>query len=188
METPGDLRSGWVVRSGDRTTTRVVVGAGADQRQVLVLVVVAVPEGQLLLAVGRVIDGVEVERQVARRRIEGGDELVEEDVAQPLEGRDGDGVLEAGQRWLARQLRVVRGAVGEELEDGVGAEGIVIVLVFVAREDAVHAGADHLQKRVLGEARVAGVVEGLGEGPGEPDALVELPDGEQTGVAGELAW
>ena len=35
--------------------------------------------------------------------------------------------------------------------------------------------------------RVAGVIEGVGEGPGEPDALVELADGEQSGVAGQLA-
>jgi hypothetical protein len=46
--------------------------------------------------VGRVIHGVQVEGQVSRRDIEGGDELVEEHVAEPLEGLDGDGILEAG--------------------------------------------------------------------------------------------
>jgi hypothetical protein len=74
----------------------VVVGAGDDQRQVLVLIVVAVPEGQLLVPVGRVIHGVEVERQVAGRGVEGGDELVNEDVTESLEGLDRNGVLEAG--------------------------------------------------------------------------------------------
>jgi hypothetical protein len=29
--------------------------------------------------------------------------------------------------------------------------------------------------------------EGVGKGPGEPDAPVELADGEQASVAGELA-
>src|SRR5262245_64004333 len=43
------------------------------------------------------------------------------------------------------------------------------------------------REAVLGQAGVAGVVEGVGEGPGEADALVELADGEQPGVAGELA-
>jgi hypothetical protein len=43
------------------------------------LVVVAVPEGQLLVPVGRVIHGIQVERQVARRGVKGGDELVEDD-------------------------------------------------------------------------------------------------------------
>jgi hypothetical protein len=40
---------------------------------------------------------------------------------------------------------------------------------------------------VLGQIRVAGVVQGVREGPGEPDALIELADGQQAGVAGELA-
>ena len=32
-----------------------------------------------------------------------------------------------------------------------------------------------------------GVGEGIGEGPGQADALVELADGEQPAVAGQLA-
>jgi hypothetical protein len=54
----------------------VVFGAGNDQREILVLVVVAVPKGQLLVAMRRVIDRVQVECQVAGRGVEGGDELV----------------------------------------------------------------------------------------------------------------
>jgi hypothetical protein len=91
-----------------------------------------------------------------------------------LEGRDADGILEAGQRRLAGQLGVLWGAVGEELEDGVGTEGIVVVLVLVAGEDAVDPAADHLPEGMLRKVGVAGVVSRVGEGPGEPDALVEL--------------
>jgi hypothetical protein len=39
---------------------------------------------------------------------------------------------------------------------------------------------------VLGQLAVAGVVESVGEGACKPDALVELPDGQQSGVAGQL--
>jgi hypothetical protein len=67
------------------------------------------------------------------------------------------------------------------------AKGVVVVLVLVAGQDAVDAGADHLQERVVGQVRVAGVIEGLSKGPGQADALVELADGEQSGVTGELA-
>jgi hypothetical protein len=95
--------------------------------------------------------------------------------------------------WLARSLssgerpaRSLKTGSGQELEDGVGAEGVVVVLVFVAGQDAVDAGPDHLQEGVVGEVGVAGVVEGVGEGPGETDALVELAEGEHSGVAGEL--
>ena len=62
----------------------------------------------------------------------------------------------------------------------------MVVLVRVAGEDAVDAGPDHLREGVLGEVGVAGVVQGVGEGPGEPDALVELADGQQPGVTGQL--
>jgi hypothetical protein len=154
--------------------------------QQLILVVIAVPERQLLVAVGRVIDRIEVERQVTRRGVEGGDELVNEDIAQPLEGLDADGVFEAGERRLAGQVVPVRGAVGDDLEDGAGAEGVVVVLVLVAGQDAVDAGADHRQEGVLGQLRVAGVVESVGESPREPDALIELADGQEPGVAGKL--
>jgi hypothetical protein len=89
---------------------------------------------------------------------------------------------------LAGQIIIVLRAVSEELEDGVMAEGVVVVLVRVAGEDAVDAGADHLPEGVLGEAGGAGVVEDFGEGPGQADALGELADREQPGVAGERAW
>jgi hypothetical protein len=144
-----------VARPQGRHHELVVVGAGDDQRRVPVPVVVAVPEGQLLVAVGQVIHGVQVEREVARRGPEGGDELVEEHVASAL--------------------------------DGVGAQGVVVVLVLVAGLEAMDPGADHLQEAGPGEVGVAGVVGRLGEGPREPEALVELEDGEQSGVAGQLA-
>src|SRR5262249_57710542 len=60
-------------------------------------------------------------------------------------------------------------------------------LVLVAGQDAVDAGPDRLHEGVLREARVAVAIEGLGKGPGHADALVELADGEQPGVARQLA-
>jgi hypothetical protein len=94
------------------------VGAGDNQRQVLVLVVAAGRKGQLLMTMGRVINGIEVEGQVSRRGVEGGDNLVEEHVTQPFERLDGDGILEVGpgvagelaRRWFDNE----RGA--EEFE------------------------------------------------------------------------
>ena len=40
---------------------------------------------------------------------------------------------------------------------------------------------------VLGKVRVGGVIECLGKSPRQSDALVELADGKQSGIAGELA-
>jgi hypothetical protein len=128
------------------------------------------------MTVGRVIHGIQVERQVTGRGVEGGDELVEEDVMQPQEGLDADGILEARQRGLAGQVVVLRGAVGDQLEDRVGVQGVVVIPVPLAGQDAVDAGADHLREPVLGKPGVARVVESVGESPREPDALIELTD------------
>ena len=64
----------------------------------------------------------------------------------------------------------------------------MVVLVRGAGEDTLAAAADHLPEPVRNEAGVARVVQGVGEGPGQADTLVERADGEQSGVAGELAW
>jgi hypothetical protein len=58
--------------------------------------------------------------------------------------------------------------------------------VLAAGEDANDAGVGPLGKAVLREAGGAEIVHGLGVGPPQPDAFVELADGEQSGVAGEL--
>jgi hypothetical protein len=133
-------------------------------------------------------DEVQVKGQVTRRRLEGRDDLVEEHVPQSLEGGDGDGVLAAQQGGLAGQVEVLRGAVGEELEDGVGAEGVVVLLVRVAGEDAVDAAAHHLQERVLREGRVAGSSSASAKVRVRPIRWSNWRTGEQPGVAGELAW
>jgi hypothetical protein len=59
--------------------------------------------------------------------------------------------------------------------------------VLAAGENAEHSGTDHFQDAVLREVGVTGRP-GSSKCLCEPDALVELVDGEQSGVAGQLAW
>jgi hypothetical protein len=40
---------------------------------------------------------------------------------------------------------------------------------------------------VLGKVRITGVIASIGKSPGQADALIELADGKQLGIAGELA-
>jgi hypothetical protein len=56
---------------------------------------------------------------------------------------------------LTGEVGVIGEAVGEELEDGVGPEGVVVVLVLVIGEDAVDPLADHAQERLPGECGIA---------------------------------
>ena len=95
-----DTRSIAKALAGQRFACHLPPSVGLSGSRVVVLAPVAVPGGQLL-AVGRGTHGVEAEGQVVRAPVEGGHEPVEADVAQPLEGLDGDGILEARQRRLA---------------------------------------------------------------------------------------
>ena len=90
-------------------------------------------------------------------------------VAQPPQVGDRDGVLEPREGRLAGEVGAVGEPVGDELEDGVGSEGVVVVLVLVIGEDAVDPLPDHAQERLPGERRVAAVVEGGGELFGESE-------------------
>jgi hypothetical protein len=82
--------------------------------------------------------------------------------------------------------RAAARSFGHQLEDGVGAESVGVILVLVVGQDAIDAGPDHLQERVLGKMRVAGVTECLGKRAGQADALIELADRQQSGISGEL--
>jgi hypothetical protein len=68
-----------------------------------------------------------------------------------------------------------------------GVRSVAGVPVLAASEDGNDTGAGPLGEAVLREAGGAGTVHGLGVGPPQPDAFVELPDGEQPGVSGQLA-
>jgi hypothetical protein len=57
------------------------------------------------------------------------------------------------------RIRGFQRATGHQLEDGVIAEGILVILVLEVGEDAVDAGADHVQESVVGLVGIAAVVE-----------------------------
>src|SRR5439155_16106938 len=133
-------------------------GAVKDQqRQVLVLPVVAVVARQRLPAVGRVVGGVHVEGDLGRRRDASAQEQVEQEVIEPLDPLQLRGaanqqdvrfaLLLAATRvgvWEARQgaptgqrLFAVGGDLGQDLEQGVLAQGIGVVAVGVAGQNLV---------------------------------------------------
>ena len=51
----------------------------------------------------------------------------------------------------------------------------------------IAAGTDHLQEYMLGAIWVTGVIERLGKSLDQADVRIELADGNQSSIAGELA-
>ena len=143
-------------------------------------------ERQLLLPVGGVVERIDVQRQSCRRPVERRDELIDQEILQPEEGSDIDGVLETRQRGLTGQLGIVHRAVAEKLEDRIAAQHVVIVLIGVAGQNSIDAHARHLQERVIDVAGGAAITECFGELPRQPDVIIELTKGQQPSIAGNL--
>ena len=120
--------------------------AGEDvERQEAVVVVVAVEEASLLMAVHRIVGGVDVEHDLLGRRREGGDiGLDQNPVDAPGPGPLGP-VLEAAQGRRAGQHPV---ALGRRLHGQVMAQGVMVVEVLVAQRDPEHPLAQHVHKPV----------------------------------------
>ena len=104
---------------------------------------------ELLFAMGRIIDGIDIEGEVLGRRCERSDELIDKSVTQAFQRGDGDGIFKAGQRGLAGQGFGIGRSVGDELEDRIVPQGVVIVLVFVSREDTENSRAHHFEEAVV---------------------------------------
>ncbi len=83
---------------------QVILGTGDDPHQVLILLVEAVVEGELLLAMRRIVEYIDVQRELRRRLIEGSHELLQEPRFQSQQIAGCDGVLQSRQRRLAGQV------------------------------------------------------------------------------------
>jgi hypothetical protein len=109
-------------------------------------------------------------------RVEELNEEIDQDIAQPPEIGDRDRVLEPREGRLAGEVGILGKPIGDELEDGIGPQGVVIVLVFVIGEDAIDPLSHHAQQGLLGEEGIASVVESGCDLLGELGPLVELAD------------
>jgi hypothetical protein len=111
-------------------------GLAHDHREVLMLVVKSVEEGELLLAVGRVVGRIGIDRDdighaTAVRSLEPLDAELDREVDRTEDRIGGHRVLEPRERRLARESLVVGEPVGDHLEDRVVTERVVVVAVLV---------------------------------------------------------
>jgi hypothetical protein len=126
-----------------------------QQRMVHVLPKVAVVGAPVLLAMGRIVGAIEVEHDPPRdsRPLA----LVQVDrsqrLGQPVAVPGRQRVLEAREGWLAGQVGVALGQPpAHQLQQRIVAQGVGVVLVFIAGGDLVDALAQQLQRRVTAAA------------------------------------
>ena len=151
-------------------------------------VVVAVKEAFLLIAVNRIVGGVEIERELLGRRLERGDELIDQDRCEPNERGTVDVVLETAQGGRRRQLgrAVDFGMIGTRLPERIESKAAVLVEIFVAGgkpEDALG------PKRALGmhdPLRATRIGEGRIDGVEQADPPIGLAEQKQSGIGADV--
>ena len=169
------------------------------QRQIAVAVIVAVEEAALLVAVQRIIGGVEIEDDPLGRR------LVRLEEQRDEQGLDGSPIMPdlmitrgAGWRMLEPVQRAFAGqrgaglAPGGELagkgrQDRIVPQLIVIDQVFVAERDAEHPLRHHGLDRVLDLGLGAPIGKAGSEPLQQPDGPIRRPEQQRTGVRGDPA-
>ena len=85
-----------------------------------------------------------------------------------------------GQRFLQR-------AAGNDLEDRVMPECIVIVLIFVISENPENARPCHFEKRMSGVPGIPRVLQSVRELPREPQRFIKFPYRKQPRIGRQLS-
>jgi hypothetical protein len=173
-------RCGRIARAQQRRDHLAALAIEDDHRMKHVLVVVAVEDGQLLLAVRRVVGAVDVEHDERRRRVERVDVRLLELSAQPVQLASGDGVFQARQGWLGRQRLVPSAA--RLLKHRIVAQPVSVVAVFVAERDLVDTLAKLLDPVVTPTTGIALVVDQPRERAGQADPVVEVSQEQRSAV------
>jgi hypothetical protein len=138
----------------------------------------AVEEGELLLAVGRILGGIEVDRDAASASPPALalslDHNVRDGFGHAKEALGVDGVLEPRERGLGgERIAVQRIAIEQELVNGIVREPSAVVGVGVAARQREEPLAHQLLDRVLDLARLAPIDEAGGKSGREAELLVD---------------
>ena len=179
---------GRLARAQDHRDRLAARGLVDMDRQEAAAVVVGMEQRQLLLAVNPVLGVVDVEHDPARH--------LREAVAEQLDHR-GHHALERG--WLGQVLqsahRRLRAQIGaalgqpadRHLERRVGAQGIAVVGVGVARGDHQRAKADHLGQPMAHPLRRPRILDAARQALGQAEPPLDLRQHQHPGIRGQPA-
>lgn len=152
------------------------------------LVVVGIPEAELLAAVhdvGRVVD---VERDLGGRRRKRGAELVDQGCRQPHRLPAARHVLQPAHGRLRAQLAAaLRAAADRQLQERVLPQPVEIVAVLVAAADRQRAGLDQLDERMLDPGWITAIGQAGGEPRADAGCALGLAQQQEAAVRGLVA-
>src|ERR1700691_1812603 len=119
--------------------------------------VVAVIELELLLSVGWIVRGVQIQNNLRRRGVPvAGDKQLNQALRHLQQISCGEGILQSGQRWLRGQVQASdRLAIRSYFKYRIRAQSIKVVTVFVTGNDAINSLPDHILKALTDLALLA---------------------------------
>lgn len=168
-----------------------VIAAMNVERQEAVVVVVAVEEAIFLMSVHEVVGGVEIEDEFLRRRgmfeAISLDESFDEGDGEVKERFALDAIFESAESGRRSELgRVVgTGMIGDGLPEGIVAELLMIVEIFVAAGDGEDPLSEQGPLRMDNKSGLTGIGNDAIEGIDQSELLIGLPEQEGAGVGGE---
>ena len=133
-------------------------------------VVVGVEQCELLAAVNPVLCVVDVEHDATRHLVEAVAEHLDHRRHHPFERGCAGQVLQPADGRLRAQISPALGQPPDRhLEGRIGAQGVAVVAVGIARCDQQSAEADHLGQRMPNPLRRARVLDAIGQSLGDPE-------------------
>ncbi|SRR6266566_1354782 len=161
-----------------------------DQQGVIhVLVVGAVEKAELLLAMGGIIGGIDIQQDLtalADLLAAQTQELFQQSVIQEHQIAGGRRIFPAAEGGLGAE-RLAQGLIGDDLQQRVVAQAVGIVGIFVSGNDLIEALPQQCQRVVLEAMALTRIAEELGQITGQVMALIEGAQRQKTGVAGDLS-
>jgi hypothetical protein len=158
-------------------------------RMIHVLAVRAVEEAELLLAVGGIVGRVEIEQNLAALAnllAAPSDELLPQQVVQAYQLACGRRVLPTAEGGL-RAERTAQLLIGDDLQQRIVAQAAGVVGILVAGDDLVDALPQQRQRIMAQAVLLPRIAELRRQFTGQMMALMEGTQGQQTGIAGDLA-
>ena len=151
-----------------------------------ILVIVGVEEPQLLPAVDGIEGVVDVEHDAAGHLPEAGAVQPDHGAGHPQQGAHIRQVLQPRDGRLRAERRALGQRVEGELEDRVVPQAVGVVAILVACRDHQHAEAQDGSEVMPDPLRRARVVDAGRQAVGDTEPALDLAQGQQAAVGGEL--
>jgi hypothetical protein len=147
---------------------------------------VAVEEGELLLAVGGIGAGVQIQDHLAGRAPLLLEEQIEQHVVDGVALGFGDVALQTRERGLRGEVGTgLWGAADRQFKSRIVAQSGGVIAVLVTGGDLIDALAEEIEERMVDALGAARIVEAGGDALGEAEVAVEVSQEQQATVGGE---